>query len=153
MNPRDYFSQTKINLSSFSRLAFTLKSSRNLEIQPLEAIFEDIMALTTEQQILIEQRIANDAKSPVVAYLLWFFLGMLGAHRFYLGKTGTGVAQLILCILGWLTLVVYVGIFLLLALGVWVLVDAFLIPSIITQSREKMRMQLGGTMAPAIPTV
>ncbi|WP_342621698.1 NINE protein, partial [Pseudomonas aeruginosa] len=23
------------------------------------------------------------------AYLLWFFLGGFGAHRFYLGKTGT----------------------------------------------------------------
>ncbi|GHT50451.1 hypothetical protein FACS1894102_5990 [Spirochaetia bacterium] len=30
-------------------------------------------------------------KSKGVAYLLWFFLGILGAHRFYLEKIGTGV--------------------------------------------------------------
>lgn len=30
-------------------------------------------------------------KSKLVAYLLWWFLGVIGAHKFYLGKTGTGV--------------------------------------------------------------
>lgn len=29
-------------------------------------------------------------KSKGTAYLLWFFLGALGAHKFYLGKVGTG---------------------------------------------------------------
>jgi TM2 domain-containing membrane protein YozV len=30
-------------------------------------------------------------KSKGVAYLLWFFLGVVGAHKFYLGKVGMGV--------------------------------------------------------------
>jgi TM2 domain-containing membrane protein YozV len=30
-------------------------------------------------------------KSKGVAYLLWFFLGVFGAHRFYLEKIGTGI--------------------------------------------------------------
>jgi TM2 domain-containing membrane protein YozV len=30
-------------------------------------------------------------KSKGVAYLLWFFLGLVGAHKFYLGKTGMGI--------------------------------------------------------------
>ena len=30
-------------------------------------------------------------KSKAVAYLLWFFLGFFGAHRFYLEKIGTGI--------------------------------------------------------------
>ncbi|WKU04371.1 TM2 domain-containing protein [Micromonospora sp. HUAS LYJ1] len=34
-------------------------------------------------------------KSWVVALLLCFFIGVLGAHRFYTGKVGTGVLQLI----------------------------------------------------------
>ncbi|MDR0643557.1 MAG: TM2 domain-containing protein [Treponema sp.] len=34
-------------------------------------------------------------KSKGVAYLLWFFLGLFGAHRFYLEKIGTGVLYLL----------------------------------------------------------
>ncbi len=30
-------------------------------------------------------------KSKLVAYLLWFFLGALGVHKFYLGKVGMGL--------------------------------------------------------------
>jgi TM2 domain-containing membrane protein YozV len=30
-------------------------------------------------------------KSKVTAYLLWFFLGALSAHKFYLRKTGVGI--------------------------------------------------------------
>lgn len=67
-------------------------------------------------------------KSTGVGYLLWFFLGGFGAHRFYLGATGTGVVQLILLILGVLTSFFGVGLFLLSILGIWWIVDAFLIP-------------------------
>lgn len=34
-------------------------------------------------------------RSKTVAYLLWFFLGLLGAHKFYLGKMGIGVLYLL----------------------------------------------------------
>ena len=34
-------------------------------------------------------------KKRLVAFLLCFFLGCLGVHRFYAGKTGTGVVQLL----------------------------------------------------------
>jgi len=34
-------------------------------------------------------------KSKGIAYLLWFFLGGLSAHRFYLGKIGTGILYLV----------------------------------------------------------
>ena len=37
-------------------------------------------------------------KQKMVAFLLAFFLGGFGVHNFYLGKTGMGVAQLILTI-------------------------------------------------------
>lgn len=37
-------------------------------------------------------------KQKIVAFLLAFFLGALGVHNFYLGKTGMGVTQLILTI-------------------------------------------------------
>tara|TARA_B110000438_G_scaffold303292_1_gene364128 strand:+ start:357 stop:719 length:363 start_codon:yes stop_codon:yes gene_type:complete len=31
------------------------------------------------------------SKDVVVAYLLWFFLGLIGGHRFYLGHVGLGI--------------------------------------------------------------
>ncbi|MDD2324010.1 MAG: TM2 domain-containing protein [Bacteroidales bacterium] len=34
-------------------------------------------------------------KSKGVAYLLWFFLGIFSAHRFYLGKTGSAILYLL----------------------------------------------------------
>lgn len=46
----------------------------------------------------------ND-KSFAVTILLWFFLGLLGIHRFYLGHIGMGVLYLLtggLCGVGWL---------------------------------------------------
>jgi TM2 domain-containing membrane protein YozV len=33
-------------------------------------------------------------KSRSTAYILWFFLGTFGAHKFYLNKTGIGILYL-----------------------------------------------------------
>lgn len=50
-------------------------------------------------------------KSWIATLLFCFFLGGLGVHRFYAGKIGTGVLQLLTC-----------GGF-----GIWVLIDFILI--------------------------
>lgn len=50
-------------------------------------------------------------KSRLVAFLFCFFLGGLGAHRFYVGKTGTAIAML----------------FTLGGLGIWTFIDWIMI--------------------------
>ena len=55
--------------------------------------------------------LASSDKKLIAAGLLCFFLGVFGAHRFYVGKTGTALLQL----------------FTLGGLGLWVLYDLILI--------------------------
>lgn len=88
-----------------------------------------------QSEMLIEQKVSNAQKSTGVAYLLWFFVGGFGGHRFYLGKTGTAVAQLIITVVGLFTLIP------LIITGIWLLVDAFLIPAIVRENTESVRRQ------------
>lgn len=62
-------------------------------------------------------------KSRLATALFAFFLGSFGAHRFYIGKTGSAVAMLALTILGWITVWFAVGIAFFVIVGIWVLVD------------------------------
>ena len=63
-------------------------------------------------------------KSLAVAVLLWLFLGGLGAHRFYLRRR-RAVTILILSVIGAVTALAGVGLFLLGVVGVWLLIDLF----------------------------
>ena len=58
-------------------------------------------------------------KSKLATFLLAFFLGVFGIHRFYVGRIGSGIAQLIL------TITVVGG----LVSGIWVLIDWIMILS------------------------
>ena len=90
-----------------------------------------------QKQMLIEQRLTNDGKSKGIAYLLWFLLGGLGLHRFYLGRTGSAFGMIALLVLGIIT-----GGVLLLPLMIWLLVDLFLISGMVDQSRNELRVKL-----------
>ena len=70
--------------------------------------------------------VQSDTHSKVVGYLLWFFLGLVGAHRFYYGRPLSGV-------IWFLTL----GL-----LGIGWLIDIFLIPEM---DREADSMYMPGT--------
>lgn len=100
------------------------------------------MGLSTEEQILIEQKVTNHAKSAGAAYLLWFFVGWAGAHRFYLGRPGTAVTMLLLNVVGWLTAVFVIGFVFLAVFGIWWLVDLFLIGGMIEAQKNAVRSAL-----------
>ncbi|CAJ0738574.1 hypothetical protein R16034_01187 [Ralstonia edaphis] len=85
-------------------------------------------------------------KSSGVAYLWWFLLGFLGAHRFYLKRPGSGIAQAIANIGGtWLAfrdmgntagwVLAVIG-------GLWVLVDMFLIPGMVRANNTALAQRL-----------
>ena len=82
------------------------------------------------ERMYVEQRYASEKKNMLVAYLLWFFLGWLSFHRFYLGKPGTAVLQIVLIWLavGWL----------------WWLVDAFLVQGIVDQKNQEIYNRIAG---------
>jgi len=67
---------------------------------------------------------ATSEKSMVPAALLCFFLGVLGIHRFYVGKIGTGI----------LMILTFGG------LGIWALVDLVMI--IVGSFKDKNGMPL-----------
>ena len=82
--------------------------------------------MQSDQPLSVQGGVSGDAralmlyeankKTTTVSFLLWFFLGLLGAHNFYLKRTGCAVGQLILSltIVGvWVTII-------------WIIVDAFL---------------------------
>lgn len=95
--------------------------------------------LSIEEKKLVLQEVESESKSTLTAYLLLFFLGMFGAHNFYLGKPGAGTSQLILSILGYLTTLIFIGFIPLTIVGIWVIVDAFGIPGKIEKHKLKLR--------------
>jgi TM2 domain-containing membrane protein YozV len=74
-----------------------------------------------------------NSKSVLVAYILWFFVGLFGGHNFYLKRIGVAVTQLILTI-------TVVGSVITL---VWIIVDAFLIPGWVRNQNNLLAVQLG----------
>jgi TM2 domain-containing membrane protein YozV len=77
-------------------------------------------------------------KNVIIAYLLWWFLGWAGVHRLYLGRVGTGIAQLLLFIFGLITLIFLVGYIFLAIWGIWWLLDAFFTYKIVAEENEKL---------------
>ncbi|WP_307389713.1 TM2 domain-containing protein [Bacillus horti] len=84
--------------------------------------------LDTKELMLLESEVRSKSKNMVVAYLLWWFLGYFGGHRFYMGKTGSAVAMLILSI-------TVIG---LIVTCVWWIVDAFLTHSMVKEHNEQV---------------
>ncbi|MEO0871968.1 MAG: TM2 domain-containing protein [Pseudomonadota bacterium] len=91
------------------------------------------MSLNIAELSLVEQRVTNDGPSIAVAYLFWFFLWFVSAHRFYLGRPATAIFQ----ILGYFVLVGFI----------WLLIDLFLIPGMVRAKQDAIRREISQQIA------
>ncbi|NCG43191.1 MAG: NINE protein [Euryarchaeota archaeon] len=66
-----------------------MMQAQPMQAQPMQAY---------DQQGMMQQ-VAKGSRSKIVTFLLAFFLGYLGVHNFYLGKTGLGITQLLITVL------------------------------------------------------
>ena len=67
------------------------------------------------------------AKSKLTAGLLAIFLGAYGVHNFYLGYTTKAVIQLVCTLLGILLSIIFIGIFIVIGISVWAIVEGIMI--------------------------
>lgn len=67
-----------------------------------------------------------EKKSAGIAYALWFFLGVLGGHRFYTKDIGIAIAMF----------------FTLGGLGLWTLIDVFFIGARVRKLNEETRQRI-----------
>ncbi|RHW49747.1 TM2 domain-containing protein [Bombilactobacillus bombi] len=89
--------------------------------------------LTNEEKLLVNSEIEKRRKNPVIAYLLWFLLGFMGGHRYYMGKTGSAVAMTLIF---WLLVWIF-GLGAIIT-GIWAIVDVFLISGWLKDDQEKI---------------
>jgi TM2 domain-containing membrane protein YozV len=76
--------------------------------------------------VTIESLVERDGKKPFVAYVFWFFLGWLGAHRMYAGRKKSGFAMMALSI----SVIGFPVSFF------WWMADAIILSSILNEERE-----------------
>ena len=69
------------------------------------------------QPMMMQPIIINQGKSRAAYILLGLFLGGLGIHNFYAGYAGRGIAQLLLNLYLWWTIIVPIGI------TIWVIIE------------------------------
>jgi len=85
------------------------------EIKKLNELLRDRVIsqeeFDSQKEKLLSSNTPGSDSQWVVTLLLAFLLGVIGAHRFYVGKTGTGI----------LMLLTFGG------LGIWLLIDLILI--------------------------
>ena len=96
----------------------------------------------------VEDDLGRPAERPYVsrktmstAYLLWFFFAGFGGHRHYLGYRASAIIQMLLAPMGYAMLWTKspAGLLLVPAATLWMLIDLFLIPGMVTKANERAR--------------
>jgi TM2 domain-containing membrane protein YozV len=100
--------------------------------------------VSDQPDIRAMMRYDANKKSALIAYLLWFFLGYFGIHRFYLGHTVSAVVMLLIGLLSVPLTFVAVGAAGFGIIGIWWLIDAVLIPGMTRRYNNRLIARLGG---------
>ena len=121
---------------------------------------EDVVKMKSElsehQMTVLNSEMEKHKKSPGLAYVFWFFLGTLGIHKFYIGKTIFGIIYLLLGTGAWISLGVGIAsetdvglgggiiifIILISILGLLLLIDVFTISRQIRKVYEKKEVKI-----------
>jgi TM2 domain-containing membrane protein YozV len=92
----------------------------------------------------IGPRYEASKKSETTAYLLMIFFGLLGAHRFYLGRYFTAVTILVASIVSLIVTIFTFGfgIFVFILPGLWLVADLFRIPSMVRRANSNLTARL-----------
>jgi TM2 domain-containing membrane protein YozV len=88
----------------------------------MPAVAPDMLPAQTQAQSAYD----DAKKSAGLAYALWFFLGGVGGHRFYMRSTGIGVAMLLT--LG--------------GFGIWTLIDVFFLGRRLQNVNREIKEQI-----------
>ncbi|MBM7617478.1 TM2 domain-containing membrane protein YozV [Weissella uvarum] len=89
--------------------------------------------LSNNEKLLVNSQVQSKGKNIVLAYVFAFFFGLFGIHRFYMGKTVSAIAMLLITVLS-------VG-FLAIISGIWTFVDLFLIPRWIKNDNARIERE------------
>ncbi|MFB5192630.1 TM2 domain-containing protein [Alicyclobacillus fastidiosus] len=82
--------------------------------------------MDARQLALLQSEYDGKKKSAAVAWILWLFLGAIGAHRYYMGYIGRGIVMTLTA-----------G-----GLGIWSLFDAFFIQGGLRKKNQKIEMEI-----------
>lgn len=102
--------------------------------RPEDAAFAEAVSPATggmDSQTRFKLQYDAAKRSTLIAYLLWFFLGPCGVHRFYLKRYMSGLALLLLTAVGGALTVILVGYVFLAIATIWWVIDLFLIPEMV----------------------
>jgi len=101
--------------------------------------------LSSQELSMLESEFRRRKKSRVVLWLLWWFTGIIGGHRYYLGDKGRAIAQTIVFLLSLFVEVIFLepaGFSLLIIPALWALVDAFFIGHRLAQKNEEIEINI-----------